>query len=79
MGKDLKLRAKCAVVLTAALLALGCKKNNQQAAGFGAMPAPAVTVTTAVGKDVPSYIDEIGKCAAFENVTVMQGCVTCIR
>ncbi len=71
MGKDLKLRAKCAVVLTVALMALGCKKNGQQAGGFGGMPAPAVSVTTAIGKDVPTYIDEIGKCAAFENVTVM--------
>jgi len=34
------------------------------------MPAPLVTVTQAVARDVPFYLDEIGKNGAFESVTV---------
>jgi multidrug efflux system membrane fusion protein len=34
------------------------------------MPAPLVTVVKATAKDVPQYLDEIGRNAAFESVTV---------
>lgn len=34
------------------------------------MPAPLVTVVKATTKDVPQYLDEIGKNTAFESVTV---------
>ena len=34
------------------------------------MPAPMVTVTKATAQDVPRYLDEIGRNAAFEAVTV---------
>jgi multidrug efflux system membrane fusion protein len=34
-------------------------------------PPPLVTVTPAISQDVPHYLDEIGKNAAFESVTVM--------
>ncbi len=34
------------------------------------MPAPLVTVVNATAQDVPRYLDEIGKNAAFESVTV---------
>ena len=34
------------------------------------MPAPLVTVAAATTHDVPRYLDEIGKNAAFESVTV---------
>lgn len=34
------------------------------------MPAPLVTVVKATAQDVPKYLDEIGKNAAFESVTV---------
>jgi multidrug efflux system membrane fusion protein len=34
------------------------------------MPAPLVTVVNATAQDVPKYLDEIGKNAAFESVTV---------
>lgn len=60
------------LTFTAALLALlttvGCSRSNVQAAP--AMPAPLVTVVKAAAQDVPKYLDEIGRNAAFESVTV---------
>ncbi|HXE54036.1 MAG TPA: efflux RND transporter periplasmic adaptor subunit [Tepidisphaeraceae bacterium] len=51
------------------LLALsGCSKPEAQATEQ--MPSPMVTVAPAVAKDVPVYLDEIGKCSALESVTV---------
>jgi RND family efflux transporter MFP subunit len=57
--------------LTAALLlaTAGCSRSNVQAAA-PAMPAPLVTVVKATAQDVPKYLDEIGRNAAFESVTV---------
>src|SRR5579864_3921034 len=52
------------VILTTA----ACSKRNVQAAQ--AMPAPLVTVVEATAKDVPQYLDEIGRNTAFESVTV---------
>src|ERR1700690_3509429 len=58
--------------ITGALLAMlataGCSRSNVQAAP--AMPAPLVTVVKATAQDVPKYLDEIGRNAAFESVTV---------
>ena len=52
------------------LLALtACSKSNVQA-GAPAMPAPLVTVVNATAQDVPKYLTEIGRNAAFESVTV---------
>src|ERR1700722_19447079 len=60
------------LALGAAALALvvtvACSKGNVQAAP--AMPMPLVTVVKAAAQDVPRYLDEIGKNAAFEAVTV---------
>src|SRR5579864_1207999 len=50
------------------LTTVACSKSNVQAAP--AMPAPLVTVVKATAQDVPRYLDEIGKNAAFESVTV---------
>lgn len=50
------------------LATIACSKSNVQAAP--AMPAPLVTVVNATAKDVPQYLDEIGRNAAFESVTV---------
>jgi len=59
-------------VLSAAALVLlitaACSRSNVQAAPV--MPAPLVTVGRASAKDVPQYLDEIGRNAAFESVTV---------
>ncbi len=62
---------KKTLAVTAAVFALmtmvACSKTNVQAAP--AMPAPLVTVVKATVKDVPQYLDEIGRNAAFESVT----------
>ncbi len=50
------------------LLLAACGRNNVQAAP--AMPPPLVTVAKASAQDVPKYLDEIGRNAAFEAVTV---------
>jgi membrane fusion protein, multidrug efflux system len=53
------------------LVAAACNKE-QAAIGAPAAPPPAlVTVTQAVAQDVPLYLDEIGKNAAYESVMVM--------
>ena len=49
--------------------ALGCGRGSVQAAP-PAMPPALVTVVKASAQDVPQYLDEIGKNAAFESVTV---------
>ena len=54
----------------ALLLTAACSRTNVQAAGPTMPPPPLVTVTTATAEDVPRYLDEIGKNAAFESVTV---------
>jgi multidrug efflux system membrane fusion protein len=64
---------KSNLALVAAMLplaaAVACNRNNVQAAAPG-MPAPVVTVAKATVQDVPRYLDEIGRNAAFESVTV---------
>jgi multidrug efflux system membrane fusion protein len=56
--------------LAATLLAItACNKGNVQAAP-PAMPPPLVSVVSATAQDVPKYLDEIGRNAAFESVTV---------
>jgi len=56
-----------AAVLT--LATIGCGRSSVQAAP-PAMPAPLVAVVKATAEDVPRYLDEIGRNAAFESVTV---------
>ena len=57
-----------AVTALALVVTVACSKGNVQAAP--AMPMPLVTVVKATAQDVPRYLDEIGKNAAFESVTV---------
>jgi membrane fusion protein, multidrug efflux system len=57
-------------VLLPVLLLAACNKNNVQAAGPTAPPAPLVTVVQTSAQDVPRYLDEIGKNGAYESVTV---------
>jgi membrane fusion protein, multidrug efflux system len=53
------------------LLALAaCNRGDVHAAGPGALPAPLVTVVQAGARDVPKYLDEIGKNGAYESVNV---------
>ena len=60
------------LALAAALLAIvamaACSRNKVEAAP--AVPSPLVTVVKATAEDVPRYLDEIGRNAAFEAVTV---------
>lgn len=49
--------------------AAACSRGNVHALG-PAMPAPLVTAVRATTQDVPRYLDEIGRNAAFEAVTV---------
>ncbi|MFZ3339794.1 MAG: efflux RND transporter periplasmic adaptor subunit [Terriglobales bacterium] len=61
-------RLALAGALLAILATVACSKGNVQAAP--ATPAPLVTVVKATAQDVPRYLDEIGRNAAFEAVTV---------
>ncbi|MBZ5666854.1 MAG: efflux RND transporter periplasmic adaptor subunit [Acidobacteriia bacterium] len=59
-----------AISLTLLLtITVACSRSDVQAA-MPAMPPPLVTVTKATAQDVPKYLDEIGRNAAFESVTV---------
>src|SRR6266478_4426796 len=51
------------------MITVACSRGNVQASA-PAMPPPLVTVTKATAQDVPRYLDEIGRNAAFESVTV---------
>src|SRR5215470_20079442 len=62
------LASACLLAAAAATGTVACKK--QQAQSFERPPA-AVTVTQAVAKDVPVYLDEVGKCVAREVVSIM--------
>src|SRR5438445_1768098 len=58
------------IAALAALPAMsGCSKKSTQAAGLPQF-APLVTVMRATTRDVPVYLDEIGRSGAFESVTV---------
>src|SRR5215469_16610833 len=48
----------------------GCNRLIPQAAGPQAPPPPLVSVAKAQARDVPVFLDEIGKSNAFESVTV---------
>ena len=61
--------AKLAPVAAVLLAAAACSRGNVHAAG-PAMPPPLVTAVPATSQDVPRYLDEIGRNAAFEAVTV---------
>jgi multidrug efflux system membrane fusion protein len=55
------------LALLAAIVSAGCGKKVT--AAFE-LPPPSVTVSVAAARDVPIYLDEIGKNGAFESVTV---------
>ncbi|HEX4605565.1 MAG TPA: efflux RND transporter periplasmic adaptor subunit, partial [Candidatus Angelobacter sp.] len=57
-------------MLLLALALVACSKNNVQAAGPAAPPAPLVSVVQTSAHDVPKYLDEIGRNAAYESVVV---------
>ena len=61
--------AKLALVAAGLLATMACSRGNVHAAA-PAMPPPLVTAVPATTQDVPRYLDEIGRNAAFESVTV---------
>lgn len=52
------------------LVAAGCNRGGAEAGAAGGFPPPVVTVAPAMTRDVPVYLDEIGKAVASEVVTV---------
>src|SRR5260370_8324715 len=52
------------------IAASGCNRANPQASGPQLPPPPLVSVAKAQARDVPVYLDEIGKSYAFESVTL---------
>lgn len=52
------------------MILTACNRNNVQAAGPAGPPAPLVTVAQAGARDVPRYLDEIGKNGAYESVNL---------
>lgn len=62
-------KVELALVAAVLLAATACSRGNVHAAAPG-MPAPLVTAVRATTQDVPRYLDEIGRNAAFESVTV---------
>jgi multidrug efflux system membrane fusion protein len=57
-------------MLGGAALVAGCKPQESAGAGMPQMPPPLVTTAVAKSQDVPVYLDEIGRCAALESVTI---------
>jgi multidrug efflux system membrane fusion protein len=55
-------------VLVMLAIAAGCRRGGAPMAFT--MPPPAVTVTPAVSRDVPLYLDEIGTCTARQYVSI---------
>jgi len=59
------------LVLPLLLACVSCNRGSAKAASPGTLPPPLVTVAKATAQDVPRYLDEIGRNAAFESVSVM--------
>jgi multidrug efflux pump subunit AcrA (membrane-fusion protein) len=60
--------AKLALATALLLATMACSRGDVHAAP--AMPLPLVTAVRATTQNVPRYLDEIGRNAAFEAVTV---------
>jgi multidrug efflux system membrane fusion protein len=60
-----------ALLLPLVLFASSCNRNKAQAASTGTLPPPLVSLVEASAKDVPQYLDEIGRNTAFESVNLM--------
>lgn len=71
---DSKYKLLIAASVAAATVLGGCNRNDGPQTGVpaeaGAMPAPTVGVAVAEARDVPVYIDAIGKATARESVMI---------
>jgi multidrug efflux system membrane fusion protein len=63
--------AGVALLLPFVFLAASCNRSKAQAASADALPPPLVSLAEASARDVPHYLDEIGRNTAFESVNVM--------
>jgi len=74
VGRDQSVSTRMAAAIALAplvLLTVSCGHSNARADAPLTLPPPLVTVVTAKAEDVPRYLDEIGRNAAFESVSVM--------
>lgn len=64
---------KLAIVMTAMLAIAGCKREDKkpQAAAPAERPPARVTAVAAIAKDVPVYLDEIGKTISIDTVAIV--------
>jgi multidrug efflux system membrane fusion protein len=60
-----------ALLLPFVFLVVSCNRSKTQAANAGTLPPPLVSVVEASAKNVPQYLDEIGRNTAFESVNLM--------
>ena len=60
----------CVLCVLMLLASAGCR-GDSTAHAAPAMPPPLVSVVPAISQDVPVYLDEIGRNAAFESVNVL--------
>ncbi len=70
MTSTRKLAALLASLIAAILACAGCGKGGKNAAAGFQRPPAAVTAVAAIQKDVPVYLDEIGRCVAREMVSI---------
>lgn len=63
--------AGVALLLPFVFLAASCNRGKAQAASADTLPPPLVSLAEASARDVPHYLDEIGRNTAFESVNVM--------
>jgi len=63
--------AGVALLLPFVFFAASCNRGKAQAASPDTLPPPLVSVAEASARDVPHYLDEIGRNTAFESVNVM--------
>jgi len=71
-GDRTKISLFCLVLLLPMMfLDVSCNRNRAQAASAGTLPPPLVSVVSASAKDVPWYLDEIGRNTAYESVNLM--------
>jgi multidrug efflux system membrane fusion protein len=59
------------LLLPIVFVSVSCNRSPAQAASPAGPPPPLVSVTPARTRDVPHYLDEIGRNTAFESVNVM--------
>jgi multidrug efflux system membrane fusion protein len=68
-SKSIKILA--AITISSLIGLSGCNRGGDQAAASTEMPPAAVTTVAAITRDVPVYLDAIGKTVAIQNVSIL--------